>query len=816
MSRALAALVALAALTLGVQSAAASASLTTTVTVEVIGKGTVTSSPGGIKCGNGKKTCYLTFSGDVTLTGKAASGWTFDGWDDPVMPPFINDCDGNGTGTCDLADGGDYIAFAYFSTSSTTTSTLSVAPGAGGDVSGPEHDPPGSEIECGSGGSLCTWGPVLTGSTLTVFQTPDVGNLFTGWGGDCGGTGQSCTVQLSGNKAVSATWSANAPTTLTVSVDGDGNVSGGGIDCPSACVASEPLNSTVTLTAQPGSGQVFSAWTGGCTGASPTCNVTMSDDQTVTATFVAANTLTVHAVGSGSVSGGSGAINCGNGADACSANFAQNATVSLVAVAATGAVFSGWSGACGGTATTCTVFMSQSKDVTATFTAGTGGGTTGFTLTVSVVGNGTVTGGGINCGNGATLCSSPNHAANSTLTLVATPSAGATFTGWSGGTCAGTATTCTVAFTSNKTVTATFAGGTANFPLTVAVTGPGRVSGSGINCGNGASTCTASVAAGTAVVLSAVAVSGARFGGWGGACTGTVTTCRVTMSAARTVSATFTGGGTAGTLTIKVGGRGRVSTTLGACVAVGPSKSCVQHFKAGSAAVLTTKPAAGQSFLGWSGACAGKKATCTVSLATAQSVTANFTNRTPRQATLKAIGKPIVKRSSTGYRVTLRFSTTRAGTAHVRGLRAGRTGASVSLRVGSGRATLGPFPVAKPGLYTFEIRLGGSLLRMKACLGRCGAAHKGDPFVLAREAPAVTRTGDVWSVTLHARASQISDARVRALRGGKLLVNRHFLGRATRFVIGPFLLGPGNYTLKLTATDPYGRTRTLTWIVSLA
>jgi capsular exopolysaccharide synthesis family protein len=61
---------------------------------------------------------------------------------------------------------------------------------------------------------------------------------------------------------------------------------------------------------------------------------------------------------------------------------------------------------------------------------------------------------------------------------------------------------------------------------------------------------------------------------------------------------------------------------------------------------------------------------------------------------------------------------------------------------------------------------------------------------------------------------QISDARIRAFRGAKLLVNQHFLGQATRMSLGPFLLGPGNYTLRLTALDPYGRVRTLPWIVS--
>jgi hypothetical protein len=48
-----------------------------------------------------------------------------------------------------------------------------------------------------------------------------------------------------------------------------------------------------------------------------------------------------------------------------------------------------------------------------------------------------------------------------------------------------------------------------------------------------------------------------------------------------------------------------------------------------------------------------------------------------------------------------------------------------------------------------------------------------------------------------------------------VLVNQHFLGRAGRAAFGPFLLGPGNYTLTLAAVDAYGRVRTLSWIVSL-
>jgi hypothetical protein len=49
-----------------------------------------------------------------------------------------------------------------------------------------------------------------------------------------------------------------------------------------------------------------------------------------------------------------------------------------------------------------------------------------------------------------------------------------------------------------------------------------------------------------------------------------------------------------------------------------------------------------------------------------------------------------------------------------------------------------------------------------------------------------------------------------------VLVDRRFLANTGEISIGPFLLGPGSYTLRLNATDAYGRTRSLTWVVALA
>jgi len=74
--------------------------------------------------------------------------------------------------------------------------------------------------------------------------------------------------------------------------------------------------------------------------------------------------------------------------------------------------------------------------------------------------------------------------------------------------------------------------------LRVTKTGSGTVTSSPavIRCGT---TCSAAVAYGTQVTLTAATAVGASFNGWGGACSGTGT-CQVTMDASRDVSAAFT------------------------------------------------------------------------------------------------------------------------------------------------------------------------------------------------------------------------------------------------------------------------------------
>lgn len=74
--------------------------------------------------------------------------------------------------------------------------------------------------------------------------------------------------------------------------------------------------------------------------------------------------------------------------------------------------------------------------------------------------------------------------------------------------------------------------------LTIGKTGlgTGTVTGTGIDCGTD---CTELYRYETPVTIAAVAVSGSRFTGWGGACADLTATCTVTMEATKFVTASF-------------------------------------------------------------------------------------------------------------------------------------------------------------------------------------------------------------------------------------------------------------------------------------
>ena len=255
---------------------------------------------------------------------------------------------------------------------------------------------------------------------------------------------------------------------------------------------------------------------------------------------------------------------------------------------------------------------------------GGGAGTTppppdGNSLSVSVSAGGSVrsTPAGIDCGAD---CSEQYDPAT-TVTLTATPATGRIFSGW-GGDCSGNARTCTLSMQQARTVTASFNTPPASsFVLAVAVTGNGDVRSqpAGIDCG---STCSAPFAANTSVVLSATPAAGQVFSGWGGACTGAGVSCTVTMSQARSVSAVFAATPPVQrTLTVTRSGSGVVRSQP---VGIDCGSDCSGAFGDGASVVLSATPSAGQRFTGWSGACSGSAATCTLTMSANRSVGATF------------------------------------------------------------------------------------------------------------------------------------------------------------------------------------------------
>jgi List-Bact-rpt repeat protein len=247
-------------------------------------------------------------------------------------------------------------------------------------------------------------------------------------------------------------------------------------------------------------------------------------------------TLRVASSGNGLVRG-AGSDCRGN----CSAQYPAGATVHLVAVADSGASFSGWSGACSGSGS-CDLTMDADRDVSATFSGAPPPPPPGLhRLTVIVQGKGRVTStpSGVDCDS--TTCYT-DFSSGTSVSLTATPASGFGFVGWGAG-CSGGA-GCTVSLSSDATVYANF---TATAPpppppqvhLVAAVTGPGTVTGAGLNCGESTTVCDVMVAGGSSVTLTAAPAGGTRFGSWGGACSGSATTCQLTLQADTKVTAEF-------------------------------------------------------------------------------------------------------------------------------------------------------------------------------------------------------------------------------------------------------------------------------------
>ncbi|MBM4231122.1 MAG: choice-of-anchor D domain-containing protein [Gammaproteobacteria bacterium] len=288
-------------------------------------------------------------------------------------------------------------------------------------------------------------------TTVVLEAQQQDGSQFMGWSGCDSTSGNSCTVSMTAAKSVTATFKKVFP--LLVTTKGSGGVvssTPAGVNCGTECSPAYVSGTVITLKATPSNTWRFKGWTGCDAVAEDVCTVTMTAAKNVTATFeqiVYPLTVTKAGDGSGSVTSDPVGINCGT---TCRNEYTIGTSVTLTATAATGSVFSRWTG-CASVAikgNTCEVTMDQAKSVTAAFAV------EAFTLKVTKVGAGagTVTSSptGIDCGQSC----SASFDSGTSVTLTATAANDSTFAGWSGA-CTG-AMSCTVTMDQTTTVVATF------------------------------------------------------------------------------------------------------------------------------------------------------------------------------------------------------------------------------------------------------------------------------------------------------------------------------------------------------------------------
>lgn len=169
-------------------------------------------------------------------------------------------------------------------------------------------------------------------------------------------------------------------------------------------------NTTVSLTATPGTGYMFNGWKGDVISSENPLTVLIDGDKNIEATFTALPAqfaVTVSANGNGSISKSPDQTKYDEGTD-----------VILTATPSDGETFTGWSGDTTGNTNPLTIVANAEKNIVANFTAI----NQKYFLNVSNTAGGT----------SSKTPDNINYSNGSIVTLQATPAAGYQFSGWSG------------------------------------------------------------------------------------------------------------------------------------------------------------------------------------------------------------------------------------------------------------------------------------------------------------------------------------------------------------------------------------------------
>lgn len=359
---------------------------TRTLTVTVHGAGQVTSDPAGLTCGppaagSATVSCTGSFGATATvrLRATASTGYAFAAWGHTCSSE--PQCDVQMLGTNRTQDA-YFRPRAELQLYAAGRGTLRVEP-AGTDWRGEpvENVCPSSSADVSDAAGSCRF-YFLPGTEVTVRAAAEAGKSFVGWSAvACPGT-SPCTLRLEDDETSLVARFTPVDLRIAFSPNSTGRVTSepAGIDCgaggsPSACAATFPVGTRVTLRAHP-AGAAIVRWQAGCTpvAADPfRCVATVADDphwigislgvdeQAPVPPVVTVN-FQVRRQGTGTVKGDEG-IDCG---DRCSARFRFNREVTLVAEEVTGWRFVRWEGACA-SETRCTLNVGPLTSIRAIF-----------------------------------------------------------------------------------------------------------------------------------------------------------------------------------------------------------------------------------------------------------------------------------------------------------------------------------------------------------------------------------------------------------------------------------------------------------------
>ncbi|HEX4381467.1 MAG TPA: hypothetical protein VH083_00900, partial [Myxococcales bacterium] len=396
---------------------------------------------------------------------------------------------------------------------------------------------------------------------------------------------------------------------LTVSLSGSGSVSStpAGIDCGATCSASFASGAQVTLHATPAVGNVFSGWSGGCSG-SGDCSVTMSAAVSVAAAFVKAQVrLTVSKQDGGDVTLNPAGTSCGTG---CSTyDYGTSVTVTVSALTGHSASLSG-----GGCASTpCTIALTSDTSVSASFPL--------VKVKLNEIVQGTGSGHfvidpiGASCGNG---CLEYDYGTQVSINAVADTGSDQT-----GLTIPGCHTT-SCQLTGDITVVAVFTLQELNYTAALSGTGTGSFT----VTPDSLTTCSGCFAwnYGTTVTITGIPSATSDFDAVSFCNGSSCSSCDTQpCSFVATESGTFTAAFKLKTVHLSITTAGRGQGSVKSADGKLNCGACTADYTYGDQVKLSTTTITG--FQGWGGACSGQGLQCTLTMAGDQSVEGDFNNR---------------------------------------------------------------------------------------------------------------------------------------------------------------------------------------------